>query len=64
MYIFRFKGITHADIEKYFVALNSKANNDLLDFDMKLVNCAAPFISKSLAQIINECVHRRVNTDW
>ena len=49
MYTFRFKGITYIDIEKYLVAHNSKANKDLLDFDIKLIHYAAPLISKSLS---------------
>ena len=53
MYTFRFKEITHVDVEQYFVSLSSKANNDLLDFDIRLIKYAAPFISKSLSQIIN-----------
>ena len=32
-YTFRFKEITHVDVEQYFVSLSSKANNDQLDFD-------------------------------
>ena len=38
MYTFRFKEITHVDVEQYFVSLSSKANNDLLDFDIRLIN--------------------------
>ena len=54
MYTFRFKEITHVDVEQYFVSLSSKANNDLLDFDIRLIKYAAPFISKSLSRIIND----------
>ena len=65
MYTFRFKEITHVDVEQYFVSLNSKANNDLLDFDIRLIKYAAPFISESLSRIINNSLLQgRVHMDW
>ena len=65
MYTFRFKEITHVDIEQYFVSLSSKANNDLLDFDIRLIKYAAPFISESLSRIINDSLLQgRVDMDW
>ena len=65
MYTFRFKEITHVDVEQYFVSLSSKANNDLLDFDIRLIKYAAPFISKSLSRIINDSLLQgQVHMDW
>ena len=37
MYKFRFEEITLVDIEQCYVSLNSKANNDLLDFDIRFI---------------------------
>ena len=65
MYTFRFKEITHVDAEQYFVSLSSKANDNLLDFDMRLIKYATPFISKSLSRIINDSLLQgRVHMDW
>ena len=65
MYTFRFKEIIHVDVEQYFVSLSSKANNDLFDFDIRLIKYATPFISKSLSWIINESLLQgRVHMDW
>ena len=48
-----------------FCFLSSKANNDLLDFDIMLIKFAAPFNSKSLSRIINDSLLQgRVHTDW
>ena len=53
MYTFRFKEITHVDVDKYSVFLNSKANNDLHDFDVRLIKFTT-FILKSLSRSIND----------
>ena len=48
MYTFGFKRITHANVKQYFVSLDSKANSDLLDFDIEFIKYAALLISESL----------------
>ena len=53
IYVFKFKHISHTDIESYFKSLANEGGNDILDMNMKLIKLASPMISKSLALVVN-----------
>ena len=50
-YVFKFKHISHMDIESYFNSLTNKGSKDILD--IKLIKLPCPIISKSLASVAN-----------
>ena len=53
--------LDHYDV----IVMNYKVNNDLLDFDIRLIRYAANFIQKSSAQLIKDSLlHGRVHMDW
>ena len=53
--------LDHYDV----IVMNYKVNNDLLDFDIRLIKYAANFIQKSSAQVIKDSLlHGRVHMDW
>ena len=64
-YVFKFKHISHMDIESYFDWLANKGGNDILDMDIKLIKLVCPTISKSLASVVNLSFDNgSVHGDW
>ena len=53
IYTFKFKEITAHDVMKYFSNLPDKSGGDVLGFDRKLLEIAAPYIAESLCLVIN-----------
>ena len=53
IYSFRFKNMSKEDIETYLGSLPNKSNNDILGMALVLLRKSAPYISISLANVIN-----------
>ena len=51
---FRFKEMSNEDIKTYLGFLPNKSNNDILGMDLVLLRESAPYISISLANVINK----------
>ena len=51
---FRFKKMSNKDIKTYLGSLPNKSNNDILGMDLVLLRESAPYISVSLANVINK----------
>ena len=65
IYSFRFKNMSKADIETYLGSLPNKSNNDILGMDLVLLRKSAPYISISLANVINKSLSSGVfEQDW
>ena len=65
LYVFKFKHISHMDIESYFNSLANKGGNDILDMDIKLIMLASPIVSKSLASFVDLSFDNGiVHGDW
>ena len=53
------------DIEKYLSSQPKKSNNDILGIDVVLLNESDPYISESLARVINKSLESGVfEQDW
>ena len=62
---FRFKRMSSADIATYLGSLPNRSNNDILGMDIVLLKESAPYISISLANVINESLESGVfEQDW
>ena len=62
---FRFTKVSNRDIEKYLSSQPKKSNNDILGMDGVLLNESAPYISESLARVINKSLESGVfEQDW
>ena len=65
IYSFRVKNMSKADIETYLGSLPNKSNNDILGMDLVLLRKSAPYISISLANVINKSLSSGVfEQDW
>ena len=65
IYSFRFKNMSNEDIETYLGSLPNKSNNDILGMDLVLLRKSAPYISISLANVINKSLSLGVfEQDW
>ena len=65
IYSFRFKNMSKEDIETYLGSLPNKSNNDILGMDLVLLRKSAPYISISLANVINKSLSSGVfEQDW
>ena len=65
IYSFRFKNMSKEDIETYLGSLPNKSNNDILGMDLVLLRKSAPYISISLANVINKSLISSVfEQDW
>ena len=54
---FRFKRMYNEDIKTYLESLPNKSNNDILGMDLALLRESAPYISISLANVINKSLN-------
>ena len=62
---FRFKRMSSADIVTYLGSLPNRSNNDILGMDIVLLKESAPYISISLANVINKSLESGVfEQDW
>ena len=52
IYVFKFKHISHMDIESYFNSLTNKGGNDILDMDIKLIKLASRLYPNHLHQLL------------
>ena len=59
IYSFRFKNMSKEDIETYLGSLPNKSNNDILGMDLVLLRKSAPYISISLANVMNKSLKPR-----
>ena len=65
IHTFRFTKVSNRDIEKYLSSQPKKSNNDILGMDVVLLNESAPYISESLARVINKSLESGVfEQDW
>ena len=58
-----FTKVSNRDIEKYLSSQpkkSKKSNNDILGMDVVLLNESAPYISESLARVINKSLESGV----
>ena len=56
IYTFKFSRISVDDVYKLLSALPDRSNNDILDFDAKLLRMTAPIIAPSLTMIFNASI--------
>ena len=62
---FRFTKVSNKDIEKYLSSQPNRSNNDILGMDVVLLRESAPYISESLASVINKSLESGVfEQDW
>ena len=62
---FRFKRMSSADIVTYLGSLPNRSNKDILGMDIVLLKESAPYISISLANVINKSLESGVfEQDW
>ena len=65
IHTFCFTKVSNRDIEKYLSSQPKKSNNDILGMDVVLLNESAPYISESLARVINKSLESGVfEQDW
>jgi hypothetical protein len=62
---FKFNDIDDSFVLKYLLSLSQESKNDVLNFDTKLLQIAAPYISKSLCFIFNTSLNSgHIPHDW
>ena len=65
IHTFRFTNVSNKDIEKYLSSQPDKSNNDILGMDVVLLRESAPYISESIARVINKPLESGVfEQDW
>ena len=65
IYTFKFSRISVDDVYKLLSALPDRSNNDILDFDAKLLRMTAPIIAPSLTMIFNaSIINSYFVNDW